>query len=1133
MKKIIGLFFAFMISNTISIDLSSNLEFQKGKIVDQDLSDSEMIYPLQNFLIELDENEEFSLSAEITSKRIIDNKELLYIDNLMSDLNAYSQHEIQTSENDRVTYFISEPMYMRGIRVIQISVLPYFYDSNNRSIVLYENMSINIDFDDFDEAVDEFYQIPLSADFESIISGLVPNFQTRTRNENIKPCVLYICGGNSLSNSSMQDLINWRKEMGYEVHVAETNQIGSSTGSIKNYIEEAYESWNNPPEYIVLVGDTGGSYAIPYFSTTWGASDFDYTLIEGDDLLPEMIVGRISAEGSSDLNNIINKTLAYEKATYMDFTGTNWYERAALNADPSSSGNSTIITNEYIEEILEQNGFEDVQTNYGNGNYSSWMQSQLSEGLLYFNYRGYIGTSGFGSGNINNANNGYMNPFATFITCSTGDFNYTSLSEDFIRAGSETNPKGAVAAVGTATSSTHTAPNNIIQMGIYDGIFSKELKTAGASLVNAKVTLFNTYIVGAYGTVDNFTHWNNLMGDPVLNLWTDTPQALNVQHSPQINWGSNHFQVVIQDEEQQYIENAWVTLTKEDWGDESLSAFTDQNGVVVFNLNYTDESPITLTVTGKNFIPYQTNIQITNESNYIILDQFYIEESSGIEDGYINSRENVQLFLDIESSILFNEESFFASITPLTDNIVSNTSYIEFDLSETSILGPFDLTALDLIDNELIKLHVNISDSWSDWNYIIELTAESANINIVNLNWDENGEGVAPGLNPGLILTLINDGDIPVNNCTIELLSESAHVDIGLEPMFFSNFNVHEQINFSDPISINFSNDIINGTNINFQISITSDSYNQIIPFNVTVGSVTVNDPLGPDSHGYYIYDSQDWGYDLTPSYDWIEIDPSEGGDGYNLQISDGGNGNNITNSTKHVDLPFTFTFYGEDYNEISVNANGWISFGNTNMESFRNYPMPGAGGPSPMVAAFWDDLKTVGNSGVYTFSEDNYFIIEWSEMKTYDQNSDETFQIILYDAVTPTGDDEIKIQYKEFNNTSAFNYNHPVYSTVGIENHLGNIGLEYTYNNQYPTAAMPLFDQSAIFITTRNTNVYNLGDVNQDEGLDVLDIILIVNHILNIQNLSSLGEYLADINQNSTINILDVIMLINIILDS
>ena len=81
---------------------------------------------------------------------------------------------------------------------------------------------------------------------------------------------------------------------------------------------------------MVLVGDTDGSFSIPYFSTTWGASDYDYTLLEGDDLFPEMFIGRISANGSSDLDNIINKTIAYEKATYLNFTGTDWYERAAL-----------------------------------------------------------------------------------------------------------------------------------------------------------------------------------------------------------------------------------------------------------------------------------------------------------------------------------------------------------------------------------------------------------------------------------------------------------------------------------------------------------------------------------------------------------------------------------------------------------------------------------------------------------------------------------------------------------------------------------------------------------------------------------------------------------------------------------
>ena len=59
-----------------------------------------------------------------------------------------------------------------------------------------------------------------------------------------------------------------------------------------------------------------------------------------------------------------------------------------------------------------------------------------------------------------------MTPFVTFITCATGSFNSTSISEDFIRAGSVTNPKGGVAAVGTATSSTHTVPNNILDMGM-------------------------------------------------------------------------------------------------------------------------------------------------------------------------------------------------------------------------------------------------------------------------------------------------------------------------------------------------------------------------------------------------------------------------------------------------------------------------------------------------------------------------------------------------------------------------------------------------------------------------------------------------------------------------------------------
>ena len=128
-------------------------------------------------------------------------------------------------------------------------------------------------------------------------------------------------------------------------------------------------------------------------------------------------------------------------------------------------------------------------------------------------------------------------------------------------------------------------------------------------------------------------------------------------------------------------------------------------------------------------------------------------------------------------------------------------------------------------------------------------------------------------------------------------------------------------------------------------------------------------------------------------------------------------------------------------------------------MASFRNYTLPGPGGPSPIVAVFWDDLKTTGNAEIYKYIGENFVIIEWSEMKTYNNNSSETFQIILYDNtnLTPTGDSEILIQYKDFNNTSDGSWSsyppmHGSYCTIGIENNLGNMGLEYSYNNASPS---------------------------------------------------------------------------------
>jgi hypothetical protein len=56
-------------------------------------------------------------------------------------------------------------------------------------------------------------------------------------------------------------------------------------------------------------------------------------------------------------------------------------------------------------------------------------------------------------------------------------------------------------------------------------------------------------------------------------------------------------------------------------------------------------------------------------------------------------------------------------------------------------------------------------------------------------------------------------------------------------------------------------------------------------------------------------------------------------------------------------------------------------------------------------------------------------------------------------------------------------------------------------------------------------------GDVNHDEDLNVLDIILIVNFILELDNLTDYEQWIGDLNDDGEINILDIIILISLIL--
>ncbi|MDP6684886.1 MAG: C25 family cysteine peptidase, partial [Candidatus Marinimicrobia bacterium] len=532
--------------------------------------------PLFSTLIQVESDKEYSVSFNILSSHTISDIMVFPFQNKDSTEAPGVINYIDASFYEKDVIYpesildVSDRLIMRDLHLLNISVVPYRYNPSQNTLEVLDKVEIEVRESGERDDRGSSDRLP-SRVFEKLYSNLVLNYEERSREEEFQyPAILYICGGNSESNSSFQQLLEWRHQRGYMVYTASLSETGTSSNAIKNYILNAYNSLSIPPEYVALVGDVGGSFSVPTFYESWGHNDYGgqcegdhpYSQLDGTDLLPEVLMGRISVRSSTELAIVVNKILNYEKGTYAS-SMLPYFEKAALVGDPNSaSGYSTVITNEYIAETMNAYNMEDVRLKISGGGWANWMQNQLNEGVLYFNYRGIYGVSGFDNGDIDAANNGFKLPLATVITCGTGSFaqDHTSMSEKFLRAGTISNPKGGIAGIGTATWNTHTTFNNIVDMGIYDGIFVKEMETAGGSLANGKLALFNAYPTNPYNWVNAFTQWNNLMGDPATHLWTDTPDNINVQFEPNISFGTNFLEVHVAGSDGNDLENAMVTL---------------------------------------------------------------------------------------------------------------------------------------------------------------------------------------------------------------------------------------------------------------------------------------------------------------------------------------------------------------------------------------------------------------------------------------------------------------------------------------------------------------------------------------------------------------------------------------------
>ena len=728
--------------------------------------------------------------------------------------------------------------------------------------------------------------------------------------------------------------------------------------------------------------------------------------------------------------------------------------------------------------------------------------------------------------------NGWMMPFVFVITCGTGNFaGETGLSESWVRYGSIYNGGGAVVCVGAATSGTHTRFNNIIAGGIGHGFFVTDGTEAGLALVEAKFQLYRSYYPHNSSDVENFSRWNNLMGDPGLKIWTGSPLEFDATHPVGIPLGANRVPVLVHDETGEPVEGALVCLMK---GEETWTrAITDASGYLEMPVDLVTEGDLWLTVSKMNYLTFMADIPVSQEDFWVAstgveIDDDDIGGTSGNDDGELNPGETVDLMITAKNygnSIIASDVwgTLFSHDNAIAQVLFSEQPFPDiFPGEEVQSQGSFRVSISPCAqDQDLMSLLLQFDTSQEMDTSLVSLAVMSGDADYQSHNFLISNNRLDPGETEQLAVSIGNVGHRNMSLVQGHLFTEDTLITFPDPDASFGTITMGgNSTNNGDPFQVTASPVTIPGYPVTLGMSLDgSDGFKDTVYFDIRVGLSVISDPTGPDDYGYYCFDNTDQGYDIAPDYEWIEVDPNHGGSGESLPLYDNWEGGDDSVIRQ---LPFTLRMYGVDYDTITICSNGWAALGNqVYYVNFRNYAIPGAHGPDAMMAAFWDDL-VIGSGRVCWeyIAADGIAVVEWSGVRTRYNSYTETFQIILYDPAiypTPTGDGMIKFQYMTVTNTTG-DYADNHYATVGIEDHTQMDGLQVSYWNSYSPGAASLTANRAYLFTT--SLVYGFGDF-EGQVTDLENGLSLQNALVSVDG----GEYQDYTNSQGNFSISDLVV--------
>ncbi|MBN1770662.1 MAG: hypothetical protein JXB32_05330 [Deltaproteobacteria bacterium] len=286
---------------------------------------------------------------------------------------------------------------------------------------------------------------------------------------------------------------------------------------IKDHIRAVYE--DQGIEYVLLVGDVED---IPMYEETMPGSwepvvgDYWYSCLAGDDLLPEVAVGRLVGKTPEEISAQVAKIVAYETGDRF----APWRQKVLLVTHKQEAPKKYTQCSESIR--TGRYGYPaSFVTLYGHEDHTNQeLIDRLNSGVGIVNYRGHGSETAwtgwndddFAFGSLESANAG-RTPVVFSIACLTGKLSESG--ETLAEAMTKRPDGGAVAFLG-ATAPSWTLPNHDYDRQLFRSILDRGIRQIG-KLSNVAAVETMTQWGNDQNAVENVKMYFWL-GDPSLDV---------------------------------------------------------------------------------------------------------------------------------------------------------------------------------------------------------------------------------------------------------------------------------------------------------------------------------------------------------------------------------------------------------------------------------------------------------------------------------------------------------------------------------------------------------------------------------------------------------------------------------------